>query len=157
MNKIQFGLLALILAFLSSCDSGRVYEADHDFDEQLWNMDTIPSFEFRIEDTAPKEILLKMRNSLDFPFRNCYLTYHLEDSAGNTLQTALVNIELFDEKTGKPFGKGNSVFQHAQTILSDYQFPGPATYKFHLVQYMRKRNLEGTYSVGIRVENSGKN
>ena len=136
------------------CDSGRVYESDYDFEEQSWNMDSIASFQFVIDDTAPKDIVLKIRNSLDFPFRNCYMTYMLEDSVGNMLKTELVNLELFDETTGKPFGKGNSVFQHAETILSGYNFPQPGTYNLRIAQYMRKTDLIGTYSIGVRVEES---
>lgn len=154
MNRYQIGLLTMLLLLFVGCDSGRVYESDYDFEDQSWHMDTIPSFEFQIEDVRPKEIILKMRNSLDFPFRNCYLTYFLEDSTGNVLKTDLVNIELFDEKTGKPFGKGNSVFQHAEPILKSYDFPQAGNYKVRLVQYMRKADLVGTYSVGVRIEES---
>ncbi|OEK06451.1 gliding motility lipoprotein GldH [Roseivirga misakiensis] len=152
MSKSIFGLLFVSLLFMMGCDSGRVYEADHDFEELTWNMDSIPDFQFSIEDTAPKDIIFKIRNSLDFPFRNCYMKYTLADTLGNTLKSELINLKLFDEKTGKPFGKGNSVFQHAETILSDYNFPKPGTYILSVAQYMRTTELAGTYSIGVRVE-----
>lgn len=154
MTKVKALLLCLLLLVFVGCDSGRVYESDYDFEEQSWNMDSIPSFQFVIDDTTPKDIILKIRNSLDFPFRNCYMTYTLEDSVGNTLKTELVNLALFDETTGKPFGKGNSVFQHAETILSDYNFPQSGTFNLRIAHYMRKADLVGTYSIGVRVEES---
>lgn len=154
MNKAKALFLSLLILFIAGCDSGRVYESDFDFEEQSWNMDSIPAFQFVIEDTAPKDIMLKIRNSLDFPFRNCYMTYSLTDSVGKVLMTELVNLELFDETTGKPFGKGNSVFQHSEMILSGYNFPQPGTYSLSIAQYMRKTDLIGTYSVGVRVEES---
>ncbi len=154
MNRLQIALFALVVLVMVSCDSDRVFEADYDFDEQSWHMDTIPSFEFQIEEVADLDILLKIRNSLDFPFRNCYMTYYLEDSLGNVLSSDLVNFQLFDETTGKPFGKGNSIFQHSETILADFNFPSAGTYKLRVVQYMRKASLDGTYSIGVRIESN---
>lgn len=154
MIKKNIILLGFLVILFVGCDSGRVFESDYDFEGQSWNMDSIPSFQFMVYDTAPKNIILKIRNSLDFPFRNCYMTYMLKDSVGNTLKTELVNVALFDETTGKPFGKGNSVFQHAETILSDYNFPQSGPYILSVAQYMRKTDLIGTYSIGVRVEES---
>jgi len=156
MNKLKGALLVLCVLLFVGCDSGRVYESDHDFDGLSWHMDSIPSFQFTIDDTTPKDVVFKIRNSLDFPFRNCYITYMLEDSLGNTLKSELINMALFDEKTGEPFGKGNSVFQHAQTILSNYSFPDAGTYNLRLAQYMRRTDLVGTYSIGVRVEEARK-
>jgi len=154
MNKYAISLIVLLALMIVSCDSGRVYESDYDFEGQKWHMDTIPSFEFQIEELSGNDILLKIRNSLDFPFRNCYMTYYLEDSTGNVLASDLVNFQLFDETTGKPFGKGNSVFQHIETILSEYSFPSTGRYNLRIAQYMRKTDLEGTYSIGVRIEES---
>lgn len=154
MNRAQTIIFGLVILLVVGCDSGRVYEADYDFSGQSWHMDTIPSFEFQIDEVSGNDVLLKIRNSLDFPFRNCYMTYFLEDSLGNTLSSNLVDFQLFDETTGKPFGKGNSIFQHSESILSEYTFPSPGTYRIKIAQYMRKASLEGTYSIGVRIEES---
>lgn len=154
MNRQLSGLVLIALMVLAGCDPDRVYESDYDFETQKWHMDTIPSFTFKIQDADPKDVVLKIRNSLDFPYRNCYITYFLEDSTGTTLQSDLVNLQLFDESTGKPFGKGNSIYQHAESILESFSFPGPGEYRLRLAQYMRKTDLEGTYSVGVRLTES---
>jgi gliding motility-associated lipoprotein GldH len=154
MNKSQVTLLGLLILLIVGCDTERVYESDYNFEGQSWHMDTIPSFEFTIDEVANNDVLLKIRNSLDFPFRNCYMTYYLEDSAGNVLSSDLVNFKLFDETTGKPFGKGNTVFQHSETILSSYDFPASGTYRLRIAQYMRKTTLGGAYSIGVRIEKS---
>lgn len=152
MNRPQAFLLFLFVILFAGCDSERVYESDFDFADQSWHMDSIPSFEFQIDEVEGNDVLLKIRNSLDFPFRNCYMTYYLEDSAGSVLSTDLVNFQLFDETTGKPFGKGNSVFQHSEKILSDYDFPSTGIYRLRIAQYMREVSLDGTYSIGVRIE-----
>ncbi|MFY0593627.1 gliding motility lipoprotein GldH [Roseivirga sp.] len=157
MSKLNYWIVLLCLLLFVGCDTNRVYEADYDFDELSWHMDTIPNFQFEVEDTAPKDLIFKIRNSLDFPFRNCYVKYDLSDTLGNTLTSDLINIELFDEKTGKPFGSGNSVFQHSEVFLEGFNFPESGTYNLSLTQYMRKTDLIGTYSLGLRVEESSGN
>ena len=49
-------------------------------------------------------------------------------------------------------GKGNSVYQFKQNILSEYRFNIPDNIKLNS-QYMRTSELGGTYSVGLRIEN----
>ena len=116
-------------------------------------MDYMPAFEFKVEDAAAKNVILKFRSDLEYPYQNIYITYFLMDAQGNELDSKLVNIPLFDEISGKPLGEGNSVYQYAQEILSGYKFPGSGKYSIKLAQYMRSETLNGVYSVGIRVEN----
>ena len=148
----KFSLFLLIL-LLWGCDSNRVFEEDTSFTEKQWHMDYMPAFEFMIEDAAAKNIILKFRSDLEYPYQNIYITYFLMDAQGNELDSKLVNIPLFDEISGKPLGDGNSVYQYAQEILSGYKFPGSGKYSIKLAQYMRSETLDGVYSVGIRVEN----
>ena len=152
MNKYWWCFGGFILFVLAGCDARRVFEADYDFPSQRWHKDSIPHFSFRVEDVSPKDIILKIRNSFAFPYRNCYITYLLEDSTGATLKSGMINLQLFDEQTGKPFGRGNTIFQHAEPILQEFNFPKKGQYRLKLLQYMRSNYLKGTYSVGIRVE-----
>jgi gliding motility-associated lipoprotein GldH len=145
-------LLILAFALINSCDRNRVYEEVYDFEEGIWNMDTIPAFNFEITDNAPKRVLINVRNSIEFRTQNLYLTYYLMDNKGNQLKSELVNVQLFDAKTGKPLGKGNSIFQHEVDILSNYNFPSVGKYQIKIVQYMREANLENVPSVGVRLE-----
>ncbi|PIQ49814.1 MAG: gliding motility lipoprotein GldH [Cytophagales bacterium CG12_big_fil_rev_8_21_14_0_65_40_12] len=145
--------LLLAFALINSCDRNRVYEEVYDFEEGIWNMDTIPAFNFEISDNAPKRVLINVRNSIEFRSQNLYLTYYLMDEKGNELKSELVNVQLFDAKTGKPFGKGNSIFQHEVEILPNYSFPSIGKYQIKIAQYMREANLENVPSVGVRLEN----
>lgn len=148
----RFSLFLLIL-LLWGCDSSRVFEEDISFTEKQWHMDHMPAFEFEIEDAAAKNVVLKFRSDLEYPYQNIYITYFLMDAHGNELESKLVNIPLFDEISGKPLGEGNSVYQYAQEILSGYKFPDTGKYSIKLAQYMRSETLNGVYSVGVRVEN----
>ena len=144
----------LIALLIVSCDSKRIYESDIDFENEVWHMDSVSVFEFNIEDRIPKNLAVKLRNDLTYPYQNLYLNYKLKDSGGNVLNSELVNLRLFDEKTGKPQGKGNSVYQFKEVVLKDFVFPGAGFYTIEFSQYMRVSALSGTYSIGLRVEDS---
>lgn len=152
MKRIQWLCLLVLAIALSACDRQKIYEDVHDFDAAVWNMDTIPEFEFKIEDNSPKRILLNVRNSIDFRSQNLYLTYYLLSEEGIEIKSELVNIQLFDPISGKPLGKGNSIFQHEVEILPAYTFPKTGMYKIKIAQYMREADLQEIPSVGIRVE-----
>ena len=153
--KQLFPILPVVLfLWLTACDSNRIYRQAHDFDQGLWHKDSIPAFTFRVEDTAPKNLLLHLRNSIAYPWQNIYLTYYLEDSTGRKLATKLINIPLFDSKTGVPKGKGSSIYQHEVSILENHRFPATGSYTFKVAQYMRALELKEILSVGVRVETS---
>jgi len=152
MKRLFPILIVVLVLTLAACDTDRVYQQTYDFDETGWHMDSIPSFSFEIEDAAPKNLKLHLRNSIAYPTYNVYLTYFLEDSTGRELASELINIELFNPKTGAPKGSGSSIYQQEVDILSNYSFPTTGTYTFRVVQYMRELQLKEILSVGLRVE-----
>ncbi|WPP53730.1 gliding motility lipoprotein GldH [Catalinimonas niigatensis] len=155
MIKPQLPLLLLCCVFwLSACDTDRVYEQNYDFANKEWKVDSVPTFRFEIND--PDEaynIYWNVRNTLNFPYRNLYLTFYLEDTLGRTISTDLHNMLLFDPKTGKPYGSGmGDIFSHQIMALPKYRFDSAGTYQVRLEQYMRTETLEDILSVGVRVE-----
>lgn len=150
----------LLLFFLfcmlgfSACDSNRVYEQNHDFANKEWIVDSLPTFRFEISDPDESyNIYWNVRNTLNYPFRNLYLTYHLEDTLGRTITTDLHNMLLFDPKTGKPYGSGmGDIFSHQIMAMPDYEFDSAGIYQIRLEQYMRTDTLKDILSVGVRVE-----
>ncbi len=151
MNNL---LLAICLIFLMSCDSGRIYEENRDFEESFWLKDSVASFEFQIADVSiPYDIKVNVRNGFDFPFYNLYYQYELKDSLGRSLEKDMLEMILFDPKTGEPFGQGlGDLFDHQQPVMSDYDFPFPGSYKIEFTHFMRLDTLPLILSVGARVE-----
>lgn len=152
MKHTYLTLLLVLFIGLASCDKNRVYQQVYDFDDSGWNLDTIPAFTFYIADTEPKNLKINLRYGLDYKDYNIYLQYHLEDSTGRELASDLISIDLFDPKTGRPLGAGNSIYQQAAPILENYPFPKAGSYTFKIAQYMREVDLKEVYSVGLRVE-----
>ena len=152
MKKTQCFLGLLIVLMLIACDSKKVFEDVYDFSEVGWNMDTIPSFTFEIENSQPKRVLLNVINSIEFKDQNLYVIYYLIGPNGDEVKSELINIQLFDAITGKPFGEGNSVFQHSVELLPQYKFDQTGEYTIKVAHYMREAYLKNVPSIGIRVE-----
>lgn len=156
MKFIQF--LALILSAFTfwACDNTRIYEQNIDIHEKTWNIDSVPGFSFNIDNTETSyNLYYNIRNTRAYPYRNLYLRYSIEDSLGQKISSGLHNVDLFDPKTGKPYGSGlGDLYDHQVLALENFQFKDPGLYHFTIQQYMRMENLPEIVSVGLRVENS---
>ena len=148
--------LMALLAILFSCDSSRVYEENKDFDGPFWPKSTVPAFTFDIEDTSESyNIFINVRNGFDYPFYNLYYEYAIRDSLGITLEKDMLELILFDSKSGEPFGSGlGDLFDHQKPVLENYQFPQPGQYSIAFTHFMRPDTLPLILSVGARVEKS---
>ena len=64
-----------------------------------------------------------IRYSNRYRFQNLYVTRILEDRRGRKLDSTLVNLQMFDEKTGRPLGSGlGDIFTISEPILDSYGF-----------------------------------
>ena len=147
-------LAAIIFTFLISCDDSRVYEENLDVENKIWIADSVKTFQFNIKDPNKKyNLYFNLRNTVSYPYENIYVTYMLRDTLDNQLSEELINFNLFDPKTGEPFGAGlGDVFDHQLPILDNYKFDHTGPYVFQLQQYMRMDSLPEIISAGLRVE-----
>ena len=146
--------LIIVVAFLSSCDSNRVYEDTKTFNNAYWLADSIKYFEFEIpDDKAEYNIQLSLRNGRDYPHRNIYVQYEILDSTQTTLDEELRNFQIFHPKSGYPYGNGSgNIYEHSFDLLAGYEFPYSGKYSVKVQQYMRYDSLPEVYSVGLRIE-----
>jgi gliding motility-associated lipoprotein GldH len=116
-------------------------------------MEENAEFNFEIDSIElPYQIKLNVRNTMDYPYRNLYIKYQLEDST-SLMEDKLLNLKLFEAKTGKPYGDHQSDIYSHQLILQDsVYFHKKGNYKIELKQYMREKELVGIVSAGIRIE-----
>lgn len=144
--------LALFLTTLYSCDDRRVYEEYHGLKDYLWPVSDTLSFQIneKTEEAVFSTLRIKYNDSYDY--YNIYVRYLLKDSLNNTLDNKLLDLTLFDPKTGKPLGSGfgNSFTQTDTLPLNSLADLPPLT--IQLVQYMRSSDLKGIESVGIKLE-----
>lgn len=153
--RSTFGVF--ILVFLFSCDERRVYEKNADFNSRYWAVSEKPEFEFEIADSlASYNLYCNVRNSLDYPYANIFITYLLLDSAGVPLKKDLVRQLLFDEKTGEPLGDSGlgDIYDHRIPLVTNHRFEYSGKYTVAFEQFMRSDTLGGVLAVGLRVEKS---
>jgi len=149
------GILVILCAILTACDNTRVYEQNVSFEDRAWKVTEEPRFEFKVSDTTQRyNLYFNVRNSLDYKWARIFITFHLYDSTGFELTRKLIKNDLFDEKTGKPFGDSGigDLYDHQLSLLKDYSFPHQGNYTVKLDQMMRQDTLTGVLSVGIRLE-----
>ena len=153
MNLKLWPILAILV--LSGCDSSRLYEENHDFENMVWTASDIRSFSFEITDSETGyNIYFNIRNTLNYPHYNLYISYQLKDSLNQSIKEGLENVNLFDPKSGDPYGQSSigNIFDHQFLLLEDYKFDYPGMKSLSLQQYMRYDSLPEIVSTGIRVE-----
>lgn len=152
MRVILFFLFALLIW---SCDSDRLYEKNHDFEDRAWLSSDKPAFEFAVSDTLKSyNLYCNIRNSVDYPYSRIFINYSLQDSSGTSISRNLISAFLFEEKTGKPLGSSGlgDVYDQQVPILKNYQFKTSGTYSMKFGQFMRTDTLSGILAVGFRLE-----
>lgn len=154
MKRLPNLILVILFFIVSSCDSNSVFEGKKDFTDRYWVFDNPAEFEFEINETDKTyNLLFNIRSTAKYPYQNIYLQYYLEDSTGRLLSKDLKNIQLFDSKTGLPFGKGlGDLYDIKKIFLEQYSFSNNGKYKLRIDQFMRQDSLAEIMSVGLRVE-----
>lgn len=153
MRVRWFGLL--LICCLLACDSSRIYDQNFDFENRYWTTDVKPEFEFKIEEiNAGYDLFASVRNETSYPNANLYFTYSLMDSTGKVLEEKLVSEDLFDRKSGKPFGNTvlGDIYDHRLLLLENYRFQQPGKYKLRYDQSMRTDTLQGVLAIGLRID-----
>jgi len=144
---------AIIILF--SCDSSRLFELNVDLENRIWLAEDPKVFDFMVSDVSNKyNIYFNVRNTMDYPHYNIYISFLLTDSLNNILQEDLRNFRLFDPKTGEPHGQSGlgDIFDHQFLLLEDFTFDVPGSKKLKLHQFMRYDSLPDIVSTGVRIE-----
>lgn len=151
----QFLVVGLLLAFsFTSCNSDKILDQYYDFSAAVWHVDSIPTYSFNVDDaTIPYQVRYNLRHGVNYPFRNLYLTYYLEDDAGNLLSSDLQELHIFDAKSGKPLGRGmGDIFDISVVGIKSFRFETEGRYHLKIKQFMRREELPYLMSLGITVE-----
>jgi gliding motility-associated lipoprotein GldH len=154
MKKIIHIFSICIGFLLISCDSKRIYETNIDFKENKWFIDSLCTYQFQIDDITMKyNMLYIVRNTLNYPYYNLYVTYYLYGPDQKQISTELHELQLMDSKTGSPFGSGmGDVFTNRVYGMKEISFPKKGIYSIKVKQYMRKNPIDEILSFGIRIE-----
>jgi gliding motility-associated lipoprotein GldH len=153
MRLASFFILTLVV--FSSCDNRRVFEENHDFARRMWLATDTARFQFEVPVATANlyNVQFSVRNTRDYKWSNIFVNFVLADSTGQVLSSKLVSNDLFDQKTGKPFGRSGlgDIYDHRFPLLNTYSLK-PGKYSVTLQQFMRVDTLYGILAAGVRVE-----
>jgi gliding motility-associated lipoprotein GldH len=154
MHKIAI-ICVLILGISMSCTQEDGLKEIRDFKDSEWAIAKPQVFEIIIKDIShPYTFRYLIRNAVQYPYYNLYLTQKLYDPSGRIVKGTTDEILLFDAKTGKPKGDGlGDMFDHKRIVpaLKRVVFTVPGTYKWEITHNMRPDPLLGIMSIGAEV------
>ncbi len=153
MKRSFFSIIACAF-LLYSCDKSKVYEKYISIPDANWSENSPVKFEVDIQDTIhPCNILVSIRNSESYPFRNLFLEfkseYPNELSSTDTLEFYLIS------PNGKPLGNCTGDLCDIQYEVAKNQiFKQVGLHTFTIKQIMRTAdgNLPLIVDVGLRIE-----
>ncbi|HNY03081.1 MAG TPA: gliding motility lipoprotein GldH [Bacteroidales bacterium] len=148
----RFFALFAILAALTGCDPGRVYEEHQAIREGIWNVRDKKEFRTEINDLATSyNVYLDIRNDRDYPYSNLFLFMDTEYPGGK-ISRDTVELTLADYD-GRWLGSGTGSVKFSRFLFrKDVKFRERGKYRFLFEQAMRINELHGIRDIGIRIE-----
>ena len=129
-------LFFLVVGFVS-CQNENKKEVYHSFNNNVWNTDSIVSFELdNIDTTSSHDLYLMVRHTTNFNFQNLFLFTNFENQQDT--------LELFlSEKSGRWLGKGFGEIKELKIkIKENVNFKENQDQIFSVEQAMRYEDLE---------------
>lgn len=149
MNKWRSLVGIIFLTFAFSCSGDRVFEEFSSFSTQSWNEKDTVAFDLKDLKEKQGRKLIGVRFNEEYPFSNCYIRVICRDSSGTILDNKLINVPLFDSKSGQPKGGG---FGNTYTLYDTLPFEmSDLTSEVVFLQYMRQDDLPGLEAVGLKI------
>ncbi len=152
-KRLIAGLFVLIFGGIACTPSDVLFQEFTDVPSAGWERDSAIQFDLAIDDTVqPYVVLVTVRHTDEYPFRNCYLGRQVIGAHGIEYQDT-VEIQLADAQ-GKWLGQGVGGIKtltvpfRAQAV----SFQKPGLYRFRFAHVMRETPLPGIRSIGLSVE-----
>ncbi|TDG93071.1 gliding motility lipoprotein GldH [Cardinium endosymbiont of Culicoides punctatus] len=150
-KRIPF-LICFIAFFMFGCDSDNLIQKAFEFPQYSWDVDKKVFFEFNIDTSdQPYDLVLLLNNNATYPYQNLYIRYYLEGE--EVSESAIIELQLFNKKTGKPLGYGwGKTKLHQICLFSNFIFKKAGIYRFQLEHVMRQKVLLGIERVVLNVQ-----
>ena len=142
-------MLVALLLISTSCSEARMYEQFYSFEDISWSEQDSALFDLRELSSLEGKSLIAVKYTEDYSYSNCYIRVVARDSSKKILQNKLLNVPIFDSKSGHPLGEGfGNSFTKYDTLPFDLS---EGTKEVVLVQYMRQPELNGIQAVGFKM------
>jgi len=154
---MKYCYITVILLFLFSCDSNRVFEKNISIENNVWTLNQTPSFEYNHIDTISElNMLVNVRHSSSYPFSNLWIFVNTISPDGTIKKDTLECV--LAEKNGKWIGNGLGDMWDIQCQFKTSRLKEYGWYTFKIEQAMRHgdlakiEELPGIMEIGLRIE-----
>lgn len=150
-------LWLVTLFFLGGCGPQTLIEKRTEIPNAEWTYANRPRFEFEVPDTMKLyNMKLRLTHTDAYAWENLYVKLHTFFPNGQ--QTEFMKSLSLTEVSGKWLGTGWGSSKTLEIPLIDsFYFTKPGPYALEVEQFMREDSLAGIESVGLVVEDCGKN
>lgn len=148
---LRYCFLLSWICLIQGCDPDRVFEEYTGMESLQWDLNDTVTFQLNPVQTEPVVATVGIRYNDSFDFHNLYVRYLIRDSTGKSLEDSLINMALFDSKTGRPLGKGFGNVYTKYDTLSLTRLQENQALQVQFIQYMRREQLGGIEAVGLKV------
>ncbi len=144
-------LLGAIL-FLSSCQSGILFEKTIAIPPEGWSQDDFLVYSIPVDDTLSQyKMSLIIRNEARYEYSNLFLFINITAPGGEGIRDTL-EVRMSDER-GNWIGSGIGGKHTLQIpFKNQVKFPQMGNYIIEIEQGMREKNLEFITDVGLRIK-----
>tara|TARA_B100000609_G_C17174081_1_gene413316 strand:+ start:471 stop:944 length:474 start_codon:yes stop_codon:yes gene_type:complete len=149
--------LIIIVTFLSSCDSAKVFEENIALENYIWSAENHLKFQMEITDTINEmNLFLNIRHTAHYPFSNLWIFVNTTTPEGiKTIDTLECKLA---EKDGRWIGSGLGDIWDIQIPIKTNVFSNHGDYTFEIEQAMRYaekariEQLPEVMNIGFRIE-----
>lgn len=148
MTKKKAILTATALLFLSSCESGMVFDRYGHVSERGWSkQDAVELSVPPLREGGVYEVKIGVRSTDDYPYRNISIIVQRQTFPSKVVHSDTVECKLTDDK-GMRIGSGFINYQNSYDVALDHYKAGDS---IHIVlkQNMRNEQVEGITDVGV--------
>ena len=144
-------ILFVVAGILLACNPDRIFEDYQGMETLQWAVGVTVQFVLKPEKSEKVLATIGIRYNDQYEYHNLYVKFLMTDSMGVTLQDSLINIDLFDSKSGEPLGDGfGNVFTKYDTLPFE-NLEENRVVRIHFLQYMRKEQVEGIEALGLKI------
>ncbi|MEI6575373.1 MAG: hypothetical protein WCO63_04270 [Bacteroidota bacterium] len=151
------GMISMMLLFLilQSCNSKKVFDERHNFEDMKWNRFKNVTFEFDISDTESLyDMTMSLRHHTVFPEPDLQMTLAIYTPSGERRLKDITMVIRNADGTFRASGMGD-LWDMDQVVYSGYHFNEKGHYKVEIENRMSKYDTPGVMELGLRVEKVG--
>jgi len=153
MNMFRAGWLLFVVSGLGvACQPEADLEVMLPLPNQSWSYSTAVVIPYHNTDTLrPRQILLRLRHSGDYPYRNLHTLCHLIGPEGDSM--VVQTRTMLSDPQGRWLGQSamGDMYTISDTMMRDFRFRKQGVYKFRIHQHMRINPVPSVEEVGLSI------